>query len=154
MADVTAPRPYVPAFSGIYAAFDPIALPLLRLTMGLILVPHGCQKLFGWFGGLGFEKFTEIFDKMGWHPAFFWVALVALTESVGGLLLAFGFMTRFAAAAILIFMINAVWATHAKGFFWAQGGMEYPILIGIVALVFLIKGGGRFSVDHALGKEL
>jgi putative oxidoreductase len=154
MADVTAPRPYVPAFSGIYAAFDPIALPLLRLTMGLILVPHGCQKLFGWFGGLGFEKFTEIFDKIGWHPAVFWVALVALTESVGGLLLAFGFLTRFAAAAILIFMMNAVWSTSAKGFFWAQGGMEYPILIGIVALVFLIKGGGRFSVDHALGKEL
>jgi putative oxidoreductase len=151
---MTAPRPYVPAFSGIYAAFDPIALPLLRLTMGLILVPHGCQKLFGWFGGLGFEKFTDIFDKMGWHPAVFWVALVALTESVGGLLLAFGFLTRFAAAAILIFMLNAVWATSAKGFFWAQGGMEYPILIGIVALVFLIKGGGRFSVDHALGKEL
>jgi putative oxidoreductase len=151
---MTAPRPYVPAFSGIYAAFDPIALPLLRLTMGLILVPHGCQKLFGWFGGLGFEKFTEIFDKIGWHPAVFWVALVALTESVGGLLLAFGFLTRFAAAAILIFMLNAVWATSAKGFFWAQGGMEYPILIGIVALVFLIKGGGRFSVDHALGKEL
>jgi putative oxidoreductase len=154
MVDTTAPRPYVPAFSGIYAAFDPIALPLLRLTMGLILVPHGCQKLFGWFGGLGFEKFTEIFDKIGWHPAVFWVALVALTESVGGLLLAFGFLTRFAAAAILIFMLNAVWATSAKGFFWAQGGMEYPILIGIVALVFLIKGGGRFSVDHALGKEL
>jgi putative oxidoreductase len=154
MADMTAPRPYVPAFSGIYAAFDPIALPLLRLTMGLILVPHGCQKLFGWFGGLGFEKFTDIFDKMGWHPAVFWVALVALTESVGGLLLAFGFLTRFAAAAILIFMLNAVWATSAKGFFWAQGGMEYPILIGVVALVFLIKGGGRFSVDHALGKEL
>lgn len=154
MADMTAPRPYVPAFSGIYAAFDPIALPLLRLTMGLILVPHGCQKLFGWFGGLGFEKFTDIFDKMGWHPAVFWVALVALTESVGGLLLAFGFLTRFAAAAILIFMLNAMWATSAKGFFWAQGGMEYPLLIGTVALVFLIKGAGRFSVDHALGKEL
>ena len=154
MADVTAPRPYVPAFSGIYAAFDPIALPLLRLTVGLILVPHGCQKLFGWFGGLGFEKFTEIFDKIGWHPAVFWVALVALTESVGGLLLAFGFLTRFAAAAILIFMLNAMWSTSAKGFFWAQGGMEYPLLIGTVALVFLIKGGGRFSVDHALGKEL
>jgi putative oxidoreductase len=154
MTDMTAPRPYVPAFSGIYAAFDPIALPLLRLTMGLILVPHGCQKLFGWFGGLGFEKFTEIFDKIGWHPAVFWVALVALTESVGGLMLAFGFLTRFAAAAIVIFMINAVWSTSAKGFFWAQGGMEYPILIGVVALVFLIKGGGRYSIDHALGKEL
>jgi len=154
MADVTAPRPYVPAFSGIYAAFDPIALPLLRLTMGLILVPHGCQKLFGWFGGAGFEKFTGFFDKMGWHPAAFWVALVALTELVGGLLLGVGFLTRFAAAAILIFMVNAIWATSAKGFFWTQGGMEYSLLIGVVALVFLIKGAGRFSVDHALGREL
>ena len=154
MADTTALRPYVPAFSGIYAIFDPIALPLLRLTLGLTLFPHGCQKLFGWFGGAGFEKFTEIFDKFGWHPAAFWVAVVALTEIVGGLLLAVGFLTRFAAAAVVILMINAVWATSAKGFFWTQGGMEYSLLIGVVALVFLIKGAGRFSVDHALGKEL
>jgi putative oxidoreductase len=154
MADTTAPRPYVPAFSKIYAAFDPFALLLLRLSLGLILFPHGCQKLFGWFGGAGFAKFTEIFDKNGWHPAAFWVALVALTETVGGLMLAFGFLTRFAAAAILIFMINAVLATSAKGFFWTQGGMEYSLLIGVVALVFLIKGAGRFSVDHALGREL
>jgi putative oxidoreductase len=154
MADTTVPRPYVPAFSKIYAAFDPIALLLLRVTLGLTLFPHGCQKLFGWFGGAGFEKFTGFFDKMGWHPAAFWVAVVALTEIVGGLLLAVGFLTRFAAAAILIFMINAIWATSAKGFFWTQGGMEYSLLIGVVALVFLIKGAGRFSVDHALGKEL
>ena len=154
MTDTTAPRPYVPAFSKIYAAFDPIALLLLRVTLGLTLFPHGCQKLFGWFGGAGFEKFTGFFDKMGWHPAAFWVALVALTEIVGGLLPAFGFLTRFAAAAILIFMINAIWATSAKGFFWTQGGMEYSLLIGVVALVFLIKGAGRFSIDHALGREL
>jgi putative oxidoreductase len=154
MADTTAPRPYVPAFSKIYAAFDPIALLLLRVTLGLTLFPHGCQKLFGWFGGAGFEKFTGMFDKMGWHPAAFWVAVVALTEIVGGLLLAVGFLTRFAAAAILIFMINAVWATSAKGFFWTQGGMEFSLLIGVVALVFLIKGAGRFSVDYALGREL
>lgn len=155
MSDITAPRPYVPAFSGIYSAFDPIALPLLRLTMGLVLVPHGCQKLFGWFGGMGFEKFTEAFDKMGWHPAAFWVALVALTETLGGLMLAFGFLTRFASAAILIFMINAVWATgHRAGFFWAAGGLEYSLIIGMVAFVFLIKGGGRLSIDRALGREL
>ncbi len=154
MSDTTAPRPYVPAFTGLYAAFEPLTLPFLRLVMGLILVPHGCQKLFGWFGGAGFEKFTEIFDKIGWHPAVFWVALVALTESVGGLMLAFGFLTRFAAAAIFIFMLNAMWQTSAKGFFWAQGGLEYPLLIGTVALVFLIRGGGRYSIDHALGWEL
>jgi len=154
MSETTSPRPIVPALSGIYQAFEPFALPLLRVAMGLVLVPHGCQKLFGWFGGAGFEKFTEIFDKIGWHPAAFWVAVVALTESVGGLMLAFGFLTRFAAAAILIFMINAVWATSAKGFFWTQGGLEYSLLIGVVALVFLIRGGGEYSVDHALGREL
>jgi len=154
VSDMTAPRPYVPAFAGIYSAFEPFALPLLRLAMGLILVPHGCQKLFGWFGGMGFDKFTELFDKIGWHPAAFWVALVALTESVGGLMLAFGFFTRFAAAAIFIFMLNAMWQTSAKGFFWAQGGMEYALLIGTVALVFLIRGGGKYSIDNALGREL
>ena len=154
MSDVTAPRPYIPAFAGIYSALEPYALPLLRVVMGLILFPHGCQKLFGWFGGAGFAKFTEIFDKIGWHPAAFWVAVVALTECVGGLLLAAGFLTRFAAAAILIFMINAVWFTSAKGFFWTQGGSEYSLLIGTVALVFLIRGGGKCSVDRALGREL
>jgi putative oxidoreductase len=90
MSDMTAPRPYIPAFSGIYSAFEPYSLPLLRVVMGLILVPHGCQKLFGWFGGAGFAKFTEIFDKVGWHPAAFWVTVVALTETLGGLMLALG----------------------------------------------------------------
>ncbi len=154
MSDTTAPRHYVPAFAGIYSAFEPFALPALRIVTGLILFPHGCQKLFGWFGGAGFDKFTEIFGKMGWAPPAFWVTVVALTETLGGLMLAFGFLTRFAAAAILIFMINAVWATSAKGFFWTQGGSEYSLLIGMVAIVFLIRGGGRYSVDHALGREL
>ncbi len=117
MSDVAAPRPLVPALSGLYSALEPISLPLLRLTIGLLLMPHGCQKLFGWFGGAGFVKFTGFFDKMGWHPAAFWVAVVALTELVGGFLLAVGFLTRFAAAAIVIFMLNAVWATSGKGFF-------------------------------------
>jgi putative oxidoreductase len=97
LSDMTAPRPMVPAFTGIYDAFEPLALPLLRFVLGMILVPHGCQKLFGWFGGMGFEKFTELFDKLGWHPAVFWLSLVAATEFLGGLMLAFCFLTRFAA---------------------------------------------------------
>jgi putative oxidoreductase len=155
VSDITAPRPMVPAFTGIYDAFEPLALPLLRFVMGIILVPHGCQKLFGWFGGMGFEKFTELFDKMGWHPAVFWLSLVACTEFFGGLMLAFGFLTRFAAAAIFIFMLNAMCATGNRGgFFWNQGGLEYSLLIGVVALVFLVRGGGKYSIDRAIGWEL
>jgi putative oxidoreductase len=150
----TMPRPLIPAFAGIYEACEPYALPLLRFVTGLILVPHGCQKLFGWFGGAGFAKFTQIFESIGYRPGAFWVALVALTELVGGPLLAFGFLTRFAAAAIFIFMLNAIWVTSAKGFFWTQGGLEYSLLIAAVALVFLVRGGGRCSIDHALGREL
>jgi putative oxidoreductase len=129
-------------------------LPLLRIALGAILIPHGCQKLFGWFGGMGFTKFSALFDQIGYRPGAFWVAVVALTELVGGLMLVFGFFTRFAALAVAIFMINAVWFTSAKGFFWTQGGSEFSILLLVVALVFLIRGGGDYSIDKAMNKEL
>jgi putative oxidoreductase len=128
--------------------------PLLRVTLGLILIPHGCQKLFGWFGGMGFEKFAALFDKLGYKPGAFWVAVVALTEVVGGLMLVFGFFTRFAALAVAIFMINAVWFTSAKGFFWTNGGSEFSILLLVVALVFLVRGSGNLSIDEKMGREL
>ncbi|MCC6890450.1 MAG: hypothetical protein IT536_18140 [Hyphomicrobiales bacterium] len=62
--------------------------------------------------------------------------------------------TRFAAAAVLIFMIMAVKFTSAKGFFWSNGGFEFPLLIGVCALFFLIRGGGSWSVDRMIGREL
>jgi putative oxidoreductase len=147
-------RLYVPAFGGLYESLHPYALPLLRIVMGLTLFPHGAQKAFGWFGGAGFEKFTQIFDTVGYKPGAFWVTVVMLTEMVGGLCLALGLFTRVAALFIVIFMINAVIFTSAKGFFWTAGGLEYSLMIGIVALVFLIRGGGRYSLDAALGREV
>jgi len=154
MSDTDSSRYYIPAVSGIYASLDRFMLPMLRIVLGLILIPHGCQKLFGWFGGMGFTKFVELFDKIGYKPGVLWLTLVALTEFAGGLLLVFGLFTQFAAAAVAIFMINAVIFTSAKGFFWTAGGMEYSILILAVALVFLIKGGGECSIDRKMGKEL
>ena len=146
-------RLYVPAVGGLYDSLEPYALPLLRVAMGLTLFPHGAQKAFGWFGGAGFAKFTQIFDTVGYKPGAFWVTVVMLTEMVGGLCLALGLFTRVAALFIVIFMINAVMFTSAKGFFWTAGGLEYSLIIGIVALVFLIRGGGRYSLDAALGRE-
>ena len=88
-------------------------------------------------------------------PGAFWVAVVALTEIVGGLMLVFGLFTRFAALAVTIFMINAVWFTQStKGFFWLAGGSEFSILILAVALVFLVRGGGECSIDSRMSKEL
>jgi len=144
---------YIPALGGITNALEPYALPILRFVTGAILVPHGCQKLFGWFGGAGFEKFTEIFTNIGYKPGAFWVLVVGLTELVGGACLALGLFTRVAALFIVIFMINAVWFTSAKGFFWTTGGAEYSLLIGFVALAFLLRGGGNCSLDRSIGRE-
>jgi putative oxidoreductase len=147
-------RYYVPAFAGIYAALDRFMLPLLRITLGAILIPHGCQKLFGWFSGPGLGRIIASFDQIGYRPGWLWASLVALTELVGGLMLVFGFFTRIAAVAVVIFMINAVHFTSAKGFFWTQGGSEFALLLLVVALVFAIKGGGDYSIDKSMSKEL
>jgi putative oxidoreductase len=146
-------RLYIPALGSIYQALERFALPLLRVAMGMILIPHGCQKLFAWFGGRGLDAFAQTFAQLGYKPGLFWAVLVGLTEALGGLLLALGLFTRPAALAIAIFMCNAIYWTSAKGFFWTQGGSEYSILILVVALVFLIRGGGQCSLDRAIGGE-
>jgi putative oxidoreductase len=145
----------IPALASVYASLDRYTLPMLRIVLGAILIPHGCQKLFGWFGGAGFARFTQIFEGIGYRPGSFWVTVVALTEIVGGLMLIFGLFTRFAALAVTIFMINSVWFTQStKGFFWLAGGSEYSILLLAVALVFLVRGGGECSIDSRMSKEL
>jgi putative oxidoreductase len=147
------PRLFIPALGPIYQRFTPCVEVALRIALGAILIPHGCQKLFGWFGGAGLAKFTTIFENIGYKPGLFWVIVVALTEALGGLLLVFGLFTRVAALAVLIFMLNAIYVTSAKGFFWTAGGFEYSLLIAFVALYFLIRGGGACSLDRKLGRE-
>ena len=147
-------RYYFPALGGTYEKLKPFALLILRVGMGAILIPHGAQKFFGAFGGMGFEKFSALFNQLGYRPGVLWLTLVALTEFVGGILLVLGLFTRFAALALVIFMIVAVHFTSGKGFFWTAGGLEYSLLIGLVGLVFLIRGGGEYSLDRKLGREL
>lgn len=148
------PRRIVPLLDPVYAALSPLAIPAIRITAGLLLLPHGSQKLFGWFGGAGMAGTAQFFAGMGFEPGWFWAGLVALTEFVGGLCLALGFLTRPAAAAIAGFMAVAVVQTHwPNGFFWTAGGFEYPLMWGVVALAFVVLGGGRFSVDALIGRE-
>ena len=154
MADAT-PRLYIPALGGLYSALGQYAEPILRIALGAILIPHGMQKLFGAFGGMGYAGNAALFERLGYTPGVFWGTLVGCTEFIGGILLVLGLFTRFAAAAVVIFMIVAIRFTSAKGFFWGAGGMEYPILIGVCALYFVIRGGGPWSLDHkVLGREL
>src|SRR5262245_1360764 len=146
---------YIPALRRIYDWEAPFAEPLLRVALGAILIPHGMQKLFGAFGGAGLAANAALFERLGFSPGMFWGTLVACTEFFGGIMLVIGLFTRFAAAAVVIFMINAILVTSkAGGFFWTNRGSEFSILIFFVALFFLIRGGGDYSVDHKIGKEL
>lgn len=153
MADATS-QLYVPALGRLYGAVNAFAEPILRIALGAILIPHGLQKLFGFFGGMGLAGNAALFDRIGYTPGIFWGTLVGCTELIGGVLLIVGLFTRFAAAAVLIFMIVAVKFTSAKGFFWSAGGYEYPLLIGACALFFLIRGGGHCSLDRMIGREI
>jgi uncharacterized membrane protein YphA (DoxX/SURF4 family) len=49
------PRRIIPPLGALYDALSPLALPMIRVTAGLLLLPHGSQKLFGWFGGKGMQ---------------------------------------------------------------------------------------------------
>jgi putative oxidoreductase len=147
-------KPILPATAGITKALSPFAEPLLRVTTGLMLVPHGAQKLFGWFGGYGVDATGQFFAQKLGLPAS--LALVAgLIEFFGGLALALGLATRLAAALVVGMMAVAVVQVHLPaGYFWTSGGFEYPLMWGILALAFVVRGGGRYSLDAVIGREI
>jgi len=146
-------RLYVPALGSLYATLEPLTLPMLRIILGIILIPHGCQKAFGWFGGAGFAKFSQIFESIGYKPGAVWLSIVILAELGGGICLVLGLFTRVAALLVALFMVNAVWVTSAKGFFWTAVGYEYSLLILAVALVFMVRGGGAYALDSKMSRE-
>jgi len=154
--DMTHPQPIVPALTPLYARLSRLSYPLIRATTGLMLMPHGAQKLFGWFGGNGLQATAEGFaTHLGLEPGMVFVVLVGGTEFFGGLFLALGFLTRPAAVAIAIVMAVAVFKVHlANGFFWTGGGYEYPLFWGLIALALAFRGGGELSVDRAIGREI
>lgn len=147
------PKPIIPVLHGLATLFSPVAEPMVRVTAGLLLIPHGAQKLFGLFGGYGLEATGQFFASKLGLPASF-ALLAGLIECVGGLMLALGFATR--AVAVLVFgvMAVAVVSVHLpNGFFWTSGGYEYPLLWAVVALSYALRGGGRFSLDYLIGYE-
>lgn len=133
---------------------------LLRLSLGIVVFPHGAQKVLGWYGGQGFYKTIEFFSNQLHFPV--WLTLLLMiTEFFGSIGLVFGFLTRICALAIGTSMAVCAYMNHLKnGFFmnWfgtQQGeGFEYHILVVGIALALFIKGGGFLSIDRAMsGKK-
>src|SRR5439155_1377203 len=135
-------------------------LLLQRVILGMIIFPHGAQKLLGWFGGYGFSGTMGFFTDTMHIPAPLAV-LVILAESLGSIALVLGAGTRLAASGIAAVMLGAIFTTHLSfGFFmnWfgAQKGegFAFHLLALALALPLVVRGGGLFSADGALAERL
>ena len=136
------------------------SLFILRVFLGIVIFPHGAQKIFGWFGGYGFAGTMANFtDRM--HIPWIFALLAILAESLGSWALIIGFLTRIAAFGILCNMIVAVLLVHTpNGFFMNWGGkqkgegFEYHLLAMGMCLALMIAGSGKWSVDRAIGRNL
>jgi len=133
---------------------------VLRLTLGIVMLPHGLQKTIGWFGGGGFSGTMGYFTENLSIPTII-AFLVILAESAGALALIAGFLTRLAAAGIAAVMLGATFMVHLQfGFFmnWSgqqQGeGFEFHLLAIGIAIALIIRGGGLWSVDAKLAPHL
>lgn len=130
---------------------------ILRLTLGLIIFPHGAQKMLGWFGGYGFSGTMGYFTgtvNLPWIIGF----LVIVIEFFGSLSLLAGLGSRLWAVAMIALMLGIIFSAHiTNGFFmnWtgAQGGegYEYHLLVIGLSLAIVLNGGGRFSLDGYFG---
>ncbi len=131
----------------------------LRLSLGIVMFPHGAQKVLGWFGGLGMEKTIEMFTTQAGLPLSA-VILLLITEFLGSLCVLAGFLTRAFAFGLGFAMAICAYLNHLQhGFFmnWFGNqkgeGFEFHILVVGIALALTVKGGGALSVDRMIARR-
>ena len=128
-------------------------LLVLRLVVGLLLVGHGSQKLFGAFGGHGLAGTGAWFSSVGFRPGKAMALVAGLSELGAGLMLAFGLLTPFASAAVVGTLLVAA-SVHWKAGLWGQnGGYELPLVYAVTAAVLAFTGPGAWSLDTVLGLD-
>jgi putative oxidoreductase len=139
-----------PGLAGFYASMGPVAYAIARAVLGIILFVHGWGKVTGGIAGvIGF------FTKLGLPAPGLLAYCAFFLETVGSACLVVGLFTRFFAAGLAIEMLIALLTVHlAKGFGVGGGGYEYVLLLGVVLFAVAIHGGGRYSLDAKIGKEL
>jgi putative oxidoreductase len=147
--DRTQTKLLIPGLRPFYAWAEPLSWALVRITAGLMIIPHGWPKLMAGVGPVA----ANALAKRGIEPAEPLAIILILLETVGGLCVALGLFTRFFATAITIEMAVIVYH-HLPKFGWTERGYEYPLMWGLVMLAIALRGGGPYSLDRRLGREL
>lgn len=141
----------LPGLAGFYESLLPVAATFVRIVVGIMFLMHVWGKF-----KLGAPAVAaNVFAKNGIEPALMWAYVIMFLELVGGVCLIVGLFTRFFAAAFAIQMLVALLVVHlSKGYAAGAGGYEYVLLIGAVCFTIAIRGGGPYSIDRLIGKEL
>jgi putative oxidoreductase len=143
-------RLLIPALRSFYDWAADVSWLIIRLTAGLMLLPHGIPKVFE----QGIAAFASAgLARRGIEPAMPLAYLICFNETIGGLMLAAGFLTRVIAASIAIEMAVIAWVYVPK-FGWTGPGYEYALMWGLLTFAIALRGGGPYSVDRRLGWEI
>ncbi|WP_375382326.1 DoxX family protein [uncultured Sphingomonas sp.] len=133
---------------------EPIAYLGLRIWLALTLMTHGVPKLLHLPHSGAPDSYAALVQIIGGRmhlPLSGALAmLVTLVETVGAAALAVGMATRLAAVAVIVDLLVAAFGVHFPKWDWAEGGMEYPLLMAAVAAYLLVRGGGALSLDRRL----
>ncbi|CCO45524.1 putative DoxX family protein [Vibrio nigripulchritudo SOn1] len=134
------------------AGFSTLAL---RIPVGIILMAHGAQKLFGWFGGYGLEGTGQWMASIGLAPGILMAFLAGSAEFFGGLFLILGLLTRPAAIVTAFTMIVAIFSVHFEnGLFLSNNGYEFGLALLAASVSLAISGSGKLALDESLAKKL
>jgi putative oxidoreductase len=124
-----------------------IAILLVRLVIGLTIVAHGSQKLFGWFGGHGLAGTGGFFENLGYRPGKLFAFAAGASEFVSGLLIAFGFLGPVGPALLILVMVVAIGSVHIKNGLMGTGGYELNVAYIALALLLAFGGFGAYALD-------
>jgi putative oxidoreductase len=128
-----------------------IAFLLVRIIVGLALMAHGTQKLFGWFGGHGIAATGGSFENLGFRPGALFALMAGLGETAGGLLTLVGLGGALGPVLIVLVMLVAIGSVHYnKGFFVNNGGWELNASYIAAAVAIAFGGNGAYSLDASL----
>jgi putative oxidoreductase len=126
----------------------------LRAVLGVVMMAHGSQKLFGAFGGSGLSGTAGFFDQIGLRPGLFWATVAAVVETFGGLLVFVGFLTRPASVLIAITMFVAMVRVHLpNGFFLKDQGIEFALVLFTMATALVFLGPGALAAEGKATKR-
>ncbi|CAD6365891.1 Putative oxidoreductase MhqP [Shewanella hafniensis] len=133
-------------------SFAPLAL---RIPIGIILIAHGAQKLFGWFGGYGLEGTGQWMASIGLTPGYLMALMAGSSEFFGGLFLLLGLLTRPTALVLSFTMVVAIFSVHiGNGLFLANNGYEFGLALLAATASLAISGAGKLSLDNLLANRI